>query len=116
MPRTRILILGAAGKDFHVFNTMYREDEGVEVVGFTAQQIPHIDDRTYPASIAGDLYPEGLPIFPEDELDELILRLKVDRCILAYSDVSYDYVMHMASRVTALGAGFEITIKLVLAH
>jgi predicted GTPase len=108
MSRTRILILGAAGKDFHVFNTMYREDEGVEVVGFTAQQIPHIDDRTYPASIAGDLYPEGLPIFPEDELDELILRLKVDRCILAYSDVSYDYVMHMASRVTALGAGFEI--------
>ena len=108
MPRTRILILGAAGKDFQVFNTMYRDDEGVEVVGFTAQQIPHIDDRTYPASIAGALYPAGIPIFPEDELDELIDRLKVDRCILAYSDLSYDYVMHMSSRVTALGAGFEI--------
>lgn len=108
MPRTRILILGAAGKDFHVFNTMYREDEGVEVVGFTAQQIPHIDDRTYPASIAGELYPEGIPIFPEDELDELIFRLKADRCVMAYSDVSYEYVMHLASRVTALGAGFEI--------
>jgi len=108
MSRTRILILGAAGKDFHLFNTMYREDEGVEVVGFTAQQIPHIDDRSYPPSIAGDLYPEGIPIFPEDELDELINGLKVDRCILAYSDVSYEYVMHLASRVTALGAGFEI--------
>ncbi len=67
MPRTRILILGAAGKDFHVFNTMYRDDEAVEVVGFTAQQIPHIDDRSFPASIAGELYPDGIPIFPEDE-------------------------------------------------
>jgi len=108
MPRTRILILGAAGKDFHVFNTLYREDEGVEVVGFTAQQIPHIEDRIYPASIAGDLYPDGITIYPEDDLDELIGKLKVDRCVMAYSDVSYEYVMHMASRVTALGAGFEI--------
>lgn len=108
MSRTRILILGAAGKDFHVFNTLYREDEGVEVVGFTAQQIPHIDDRTYPASIAGALYPEGLPIFPEDDLDDLVVRLRVDRCVMAYSDVSYEYVMHLASRVNALGAGFEL--------
>jgi len=108
MPRTRILILGAAGKDFHVFNTMYRDNEAVEVVGFTAQQIPHIDDRTYPASIAGALYPQGITIYPEDELDDLVVRLKVDRCVMAYSDVSYEYVMHMASRVTALGAGFEI--------
>ncbi|MGD2122235.1 MAG: cyclic 2,3-diphosphoglycerate synthase [Gemmatimonadota bacterium] len=108
MSRTRILILGAAGKDFHVFNTLYRENDRVEVVGFTAQQIPHIDDRTYPASIAGDLYADGIPIYPEDELDELVPNLKVDRCVMAYSDVSYEYVMHMASRVTALGAGFEI--------
>jgi predicted GTPase len=108
MPRTRILILGAAGKDFHVFNTMYRDNEAIEVVGFTAQQIPHIEDRTYPASIAGALYPQGIPIYPEDELDDLVVRLKVDRCVMAYSDVSYEYVMHMASRVTALGAGFEI--------
>ena len=108
MPRVRILILGAAGKDFHVFNTLYREDEGVEVVGFTAQQIPHIDDRIFPASIAGVLYPEGIPIFPEDELDDLITRLQVDRCVMAYSDVSYEYVMHLASRVNALGAGFEL--------
>ncbi len=108
MPRTRILILGAAGKDFHVFNTLYRDDESVEIVGFTAQQIPHIDDRTYPASIAGELYPDGITIYPEDELDELIVNLKVDRCVMAYSDVSYDYVMHLASRVNALGAGFEL--------
>jgi predicted GTPase len=108
MSRTRVLILGAAGKDFHVFNTLFREDEGVEVVGFTAQQIPHIDDRTYPASLSGALYPEGLPIFPEDELDDLVVRLQVDRCVMAYSDVSYEYVMHLAARVTALGAGFEL--------
>ena len=108
MPRTRILILGAAGKDFHVFNTLYRDNDGVEVVGFTAQQIPHIDDRTYPASIAGDLYPDGIAIYPEDELDELIVKLEVDRCVKAYSDVSYDYVMHLATRVNALGAGFEL--------
>ncbi len=108
MPRSRILILGAAGRDFHLFNTLYREDEGVEVVGFTAQQIPHIDDRIYPASIAGALYPQGIPIHPEAELEDLIVSLKVDRCAMAYSDVSYDYVMHLASRVNTRGAGFEL--------
>jgi predicted GTPase len=108
MSRTRVLILGAAGKDFHVFNTLFREDKGVEVVGFTAQQIPHIDDRTYPPSISGALYPDGLPIFPEDELDDLVVRLQVDRCVMAYSDVSHEYVMHLASQVNALGAGFEL--------
>jgi predicted GTPase len=108
MPRTRILILGAAGKDFHVFNTLYRDDEGIEVVGFTAQQIPHIEDRLYPPSIAGDLYTKGIAIHPEEELEELLQTLRVDRCVMAYSDVSHEYVMHLASRVTALGAGFEI--------
>ena len=108
MARTRILILGAAGKDFHVFNTLYREDDSVEVVGFTAQQIPHIEDRLYPASIAGDLYPDGIKIYPEDDLDELIGELRVDRCVMAYSDVSYDYVMHLAARINALGASFEL--------
>lgn len=108
MPRTRILILGAAGKDFHVFNTLYRDDDSVEVVGFTAQQIPHIDDRIYPASIAGELYPDGITIYPEDKLDELIVDLKVDRCVMAYSDVSHEYVGHLAARVTSLGAGFEL--------
>ncbi len=108
MARTRILILGAAGKDFHVFNTLYRDDDSVEVVGFTAEQIPHIDDRIYPASIAGDLYPDGIPIYPEDELDELIGKLEVDRCVMAYSDVSHEYVGHLSARVTALGPGFEL--------
>ncbi|MGD8362283.1 MAG: cyclic 2,3-diphosphoglycerate synthase [Gemmatimonadota bacterium] len=108
MARTRVLILGAAGKDFHVFNTLYREDDRVEVVGFTAQQIPHIEDRLYPPSISGGLYPEGIPIHPEDELDELIGRLAVDRCVMAYSDVSHEYIGHLAARVNALGAGFEL--------
>ncbi|MFC1661969.1 cyclic 2,3-diphosphoglycerate synthase [Gemmatimonadota bacterium] len=108
MPRTRILILGAAGKDFHVFNTLYREDEEVEVVGFTAQQIPHIEDRLYPSSIAGALYPKGIAIHPEEDLEELIPQLRVDRCVMAYSDVSHEYVMHLASLVNALGAGFEL--------
>jgi predicted GTPase len=102
------LILGAAGKDFHVFNTLYRDDDSVEVVGFTAEQIPHIDDRTYPASIAGELYPEGIPIFPEDELDELIAKLKVDRCVMAYSDVSHEYIGHLSARITAQGPSFEL--------
>ncbi len=108
MPRTRVLILGAAGKDFHVFNTLYREDEGSEIVGFTAQQIPHIDDRTYPGSIAGSLYPDGIPIYPEDELDDLVRDLSVDRCVMAYSDVSHDYVGHLAARINALGPSFEL--------
>lgn len=108
MERTRLLILGAAGKDFHVFNLLYRNDPGVEVVGFTAQQIPHIENRTYPPELAGDLYPRGIPIYPEEKLEELIEALRVDRCLMAYSDVSHEYVMHLGARVTALGAAFEI--------
>jgi predicted GTPase len=108
MPPVRTLILGAAGKDFHLFNTLYRTDPGVRVVAFTAQQIPHIDDRSYPAQLAGDQYPEGIPIHPEDRLVELIAELDVDRCVMGYSDVSHEYVMHLASRVTAAGASFEI--------
>lgn len=108
MERTRLLILGAAGKDFHVFNTLYRNDPGAEVVGFTAQQIPHIDNRTYPPELAGDRYPQGIPIYPEEKLEELVRLLEVDRCIMAYSDVSHEYVMHLAARVTACGSAFEI--------
>jgi predicted GTPase len=109
MNRTRTLILGAAGRDFHVFNTLYRNDPSVEVVGFTAQQIPHIEDRRYPASLAGaELYPEGIPIHPEDELEALIPELDVERCVMAYSDVSHEYVGHLASRVNAAGAHFEL--------
>jgi predicted GTPase len=104
----RVVILGAAGRDFHVFNTAYREDSNVRVVAFTAQQIPHIDDRRYPPELAGTLYPEGIPIRPEDDLEEIIATEGVTRCVMAYSDVSHEYVMHMASRVNAAGPDFEI--------
>ncbi|MCG6955732.1 MAG: cyclic 2,3-diphosphoglycerate synthase [Gemmatimonadetes bacterium] len=106
--KDRVLILGAAGRDFHVFNTVYRDDPDSVVVAFTAQQIPHIDDRRYPPELAGPRYPEGIPIRPEDELEDIIREEGVTRCVMAYSDVSHEYVMHMASRVNALGPDFEI--------
>jgi len=109
MNPTRTLILGAAGRDFHVFNTLYRNNPAVKVVGFTAQQIPHIEDRRYPSEIAGaDLYPDGIRIHPEDDLETLIAELAVERCVMAYSDVSHEYVGHLASRVNAAGAHFEL--------
>ncbi len=107
MPR-RVLIMGAAGRDFHNFNVRYRHDEGVEVVAFTATQIPFIEDRTYPASLAGERYPNGISIHDEDELTDLIRNLKVDEVVFAYSDVSHEYVMHKASEVLAAGATFEL--------
>jgi predicted GTPase len=106
--RTSVLILGAAGRDFHDFNTVFRDDPGHEVVGFTAQQIPHIEERVYPPELAGDLYPEGIPIHPEDRLEELIGELGVDVCVMAYSDVSHEHVMHLASRANAAGAEFRL--------
>jgi len=108
MERTRIIILGAAGRDFHTFNTLYRDDPSTEVVAFTAQQIPHIDERRYPPELAGSLYPEGIPIEPEDDLEQLVAAGGVERCILAYSDLSYGYVMGLAARVNVAGATFEI--------
>jgi predicted GTPase len=108
MPATRVLILGAAGRDFHNFNTVYRAAPDYRVVGFTAQQIPHISDRRYPAELAGPLYPDGIPIAPESELERIIREERIDRCVLSYSDLSYGDVMHLASRVTAAGADFEI--------
>ncbi|MEJ2541994.1 MAG: GTP-binding protein [Gemmatimonadota bacterium] len=108
MDRTPILILGAAGRDFHTFNTRYRDDSSVRVVAFTAQQIPHIDDRRYPPELAGPLYPEGIPIEPETRLEELIRREGIQRCILAYSDLSYEYVMGLAARANVAGAAFEV--------
>jgi predicted GTPase len=108
MNRARILILGAAGRDFHTFNIMYRGDPSVEVVAFTAQQIPHIEDRSYPTELAGELYPAGIPIESEDDLEVLIQEQRVDRCVMAYSDVSYQYVMNLASRVNVAGAAFEL--------
>ncbi|HET9948287.1 MAG TPA: hypothetical protein VFQ22_05170 [Longimicrobiales bacterium] len=108
MPEERVLILGAAGRDFHVFNTAYRDDPSCRVVAFTAQQIPHIAHRRYPPELAGARYPDGIPILPEDELERIIEREGVTRCVMAYSDVSHEYVMHLASRVAAAGPDFEI--------
>jgi len=103
-----VLIMGAGGRDFHDFNVAYRGDAETRVVAFTATQIPGIDDRVYPASLAGPLYPEGIPIRPEDELEELIVAHGVDEVVLAYSDLSHVDVMHNASRVLAAGANFTL--------
>lgn len=104
MPR-KLLIMGAAGRDFHVFNSLYRDNKAVEVVAFTATQIPHIEDRRYPAALAGSLYPEGIPIYPEDELPELLDGL--DEVVFAYSDVSIDYVNERKRLVEAHGVAFS---------
>jgi len=104
--RERILILGAAGRDFHNFNVFFRSQLPFEVVGFTAAQIPHIACRLYTPALSGSLYPAGLPIWPEDALDEIIIKCRVDRCILSYSDLSHQEVMHLAERVLARGADF----------
>ena len=108
MDKRRILIMGAAGRDFHNFNTLYREDDSVEIVAFTATQIPDIVDRKYPAVLAGSLYPDGIPIYAEDELEELIINKDVEEVIFSYSDVSHQYVMEKAQMVNALGAHFTI--------
>jgi len=108
MSAERVVILGAAGRDFHVFNCSYRNDARHRVVAFTAQQIPHIEHRRYPPELAGPSYPEGIPIVPETELEAVIEREGVTRCVMAYSDVSHEYVMHLASRVNAAGPDFEI--------
>ena len=105
MPR-RVLIMGAAGRDFHNFNVVFRDDPETEVVAFTATQIPYIDDRTYPAALAGPRYPEGIRIHEEDELPRLIRQMEVDDVVFAYSDVSHEYVMHKASEALAAGANF----------
>ena len=106
--KQKIIIMGAAGRDFHNFNVYFRENEAYEVVGFTATQIPNIDGRLYPGSIADDLYPNGIPIFPEDDLVPLIDEHSIDQVIFAYSDISHEYVMHLASRVIAAGADFRL--------
>lgn len=105
---TRVLILGAAGRDFHNFNLCYRDRQEFEVVAFTATQIPNIDGRRYPASLAGSLYPHGIPILPEDELPKLMQELNVDQVVFAYSDVSHEDVMHHASIALAMGADFVL--------
>jgi predicted GTPase len=105
---SRVIIMGAGGRDFHDFNVLYRDDPGVEVVAFTATQIPGIADRTYPASLAGSRYPGGIPIRPEEELDDLIRDERADEVAFAYSDVTYAHVMHCAARAQAAGAGFSL--------
>jgi predicted GTPase len=108
MARRKVIIIGAAGRDFHNFNTRFRADEGYEVVAFTAAQIPDIDGRKYPAALAGKLYPVGIPIYAESELPELIRRLGVDECVFSYSDVPYQHVMSMSALVNAAGASFTL--------
>ena len=104
---SNILIMGAAGRDFHVFNCCYRDRPQFNVVAFTATQIPHIDDRQYPASLAGSQYPDGIPIHPEEELEELLRKHDVDEVVFAYSDVSLDYVDERRKKVEAHSIAFS---------
>lgn len=108
MAKKNVLIIGAAGRDFHNFNTYYRNQEQYNVVAFTAAQIPDIDGRKYPAELAGELYPEGIPIYAEEELPRLIKELKVEDCVFSYSDVSYQYVMNLSALVNEHGANFVL--------
>jgi predicted GTPase len=106
--RIRVVIMGAAGRDFHNFNVCFRTNPAYEVVAFTATQIPNIEGRVYPPELAGELYPTGIPIHPERELDRLIEVLSVDQVVFAYSDVPHEYVMHKASQVLAAGPDFRL--------
>jgi predicted GTPase len=108
MTRTRVLIAGAAGRDFHNFNLVYRGNRQAEVVAFTATQIPNIDGRVYPAELAGDLYPEGIPILPESSLEQIVREHEIDEVVFAYSDVTHERVMHVGSRSLAAGASFRL--------
>jgi len=108
MPPIRTIIMGAAGRDFHNFNVYFRDNNDYHVAGFTATQIPDIEGRTYPAELAGSLYPEGIPIYPEEDLEKLIHDLEVEQVIFAYSDLPHTYVMHKASQILAAGADFRL--------
>lgn len=108
MTQTRILILGAAGRDFHNFNVVYRDDDRYQVVAFTAAQIPGMAGRIYPAALAGPLYPHGIPIYAESQLEALCREQAIDEVILAYSDLAHTEVMHIASRALAAGADFRL--------
>ena len=108
MTKTKILIMGAAGRDFHNFNTFFRDNSAYEVVAITATQLPNIDDRRYPPELAGKLYPHGIPIYPEADLTDLIKKHAIDQVVFAYSDVSHVTVMHRASAALAAGADFRL--------
>ncbi|MDR4477977.1 MAG: cyclic 2,3-diphosphoglycerate synthase [Nitrospira sp.] len=105
---TRVLIMGAAGRDFHNFNVRFRDNPDYRVVAFTAAQIPNISGRLYPASLAGSLYPNGIPIYPEQELDRLIRAQHIELVVFAYSDIAHESLMRQASRVLAAGADFSL--------
>src|SRR5436305_14646231 len=106
--RTRVLIAGAAGRDFHNFNLVYRGREEYEVVVFTATQIPNIDGRVYPPELAGELYPAGIPIVAESELEAVIHDRQAEEVVFSYSDVTHEHVMHIGSRALAAGAAFVL--------
>jgi predicted GTPase len=108
MTRIRVLIAGAAGRDFHNFNVVYRGRDDVEVVAFTATQIPNIDGRVYPPELAGDGYPDGIPIVPEADLERVVREREVDDVVFAYSDVTHQHVMHLGSRALAAGASYRL--------
>jgi predicted GTPase len=108
MTKRNVIIIGAAGRDFHNFNTYYRGNDLFNVVAFTAAQIPDIDGRKYPAELAGELYPDGIPIYAEADLEKLIKDLDVDECVFSYSDVPYEHVMKVGSKVNAAGATFSL--------
>lgn len=108
MKKKNIIIIGAAGRDFHNFNTYYRDNEEYNVVAFTATQIPNIDDRKYPFELAGHLYPNGIDIYPQGKLEELIQKFAVDECVFAYSDVKYEEVMAMSAIVNSAGSDFKL--------
>jgi len=104
----RIIVCGAAGRDFHNFNVLYRDDPDTRVVAFTAAQIPDIENRIYPPELAGELYPEGIPIYPEHDLHLLIEEHRIDEVLFSYSDVPHSHVMHIGSVVLSAGAGFVL--------
>ena len=108
MQKIKVIIMGAAGRDFHNFNVYFRNNDAYEVVAFTATQIPGIEERIYPPELAGPKYPNGIPICPEKELPELVKKYDVDQVVFAYSDVSHEYVMHKASIALASGADFRL--------
>ena len=108
MIQKKVIIIGAAGRDFHNFNTCFRNSSSSKVVAFTAAQIPDIAGRKYPAALAGASYPDGIPIYPQNELEELIVKYDVDECVFSYSDVPYAYVMSLSAKVNAAGASFTL--------
>ena len=108
MSPRKIIIIGAAGRDFHNFNVFYRDNPAYKVVAFTAAQIPDIADRKYPASLAGELYPDGIPVYEQKELERIIKELDADECVFSYSDVPYSYVMSLGAKVNAAGAAFTM--------